>query len=70
MAASAIASAAGATSMGTASATVEYDSLSPRAQMIILIDWNASNTSNESLSALYVKNMYDSVMRRSVRSNF
>ena len=62
-AASAIASAAGATSMGTASATVEYDSLSRRAQMIILMDRNASNASNESLSASYVKNMYDSVMR-------
>ena len=32
--------------------------------MIILMDRNASNTSNESLSALYVKNMYDSVMRQ------
>jgi len=53
-AASAIASAAGAASMSTASATVEYDSLSRRAQMIILIDWNASNTSNESLSTLYI----------------
>ena len=37
-AASTIASAAGATSMGTASATVECDSLSRRAQMIILMD--------------------------------
>jgi len=63
-AASAVASAAGATSMGTASATVEYDSLSRRAQMIIPMDRNASNASNESLSASYVKNMYDSVMRQ------
>jgi len=62
---SAVASAAGATSMGTASATVEYDSLSRRAhQMIILMDRNASNASNESLSTSYVKNMYDSVMRQ------
>ena len=50
--------------MGTAPATVEYDSLSHRAQMIIMMDRNASNASNESLSALYVKNMYDSVMRQ------
>ena len=63
-AASAVASAAGATSLGTASAAVEYDSLSCRAQMIILMDRNASNASNESLSALYIKNMYDSVMRQ------
>ena len=63
-AASAVASTAGATSLGTASAAVEYDSLSCRAQMIILMDRNASNASNESLSALYIKNMYDSVMRQ------
>ena len=30
--------------------------------MIILMDRNASNASNESLSALYVKNMYDSII--------
>jgi len=63
-AASAIASTAGATSMGTAPATVEYNSLSRRAQMIILMDRNASNASNESLSASYIKNIYDSVMRQ------
>ena len=32
--------------------------------MIILMDRNASNASNESLSASYVKNIYDSVMRQ------
>jgi DNA polymerase elongation subunit (family B) len=32
--------------------------------MIILMDRNASNASNESLSALYVKSMYDSIMRQ------
>ena len=63
-AASAIASAAGTTSLGTASAAVEYDSLSCRAQMIILMDRNASNALNESLSASYVKSMYDSIMRQ------
>ena len=63
-AASAIASAAGTTSTGIASATVEYDSLSRRAQMIILMDRKASNASTESLSASYIKNMYDSVMRQ------
>ena len=63
-AASAVTSAAGATSTGTASAAVEYDSLSRRAQMIILMDRNASNASNESLSASYVKSMYDSIMRQ------
>jgi len=63
-AASTVTSAVGATSMVTASATVEYDSLSRRAQMIIPMDRNASNASNESLSASYVKNMYDSVMRQ------
>jgi hypothetical protein len=64
-AASAVAtSAAIATSTGTASAAVEYDTLSRRAQMIILMDRNASNASNESLSASYVKNMYDSIMRQ------
>jgi hypothetical protein len=63
-AASAVTCAAGATSTGTASAAVEYDSLSRRAQMIILMDRNASNASNESLSASYVKSMYDSIMRQ------
>ena len=64
-AASAVTCAAGATSTGTAaSAAVEYDSLSRRAQMIILMDRNASNASNESLSASYIKNMYDSIMRQ------
>jgi DNA polymerase elongation subunit (family B) len=32
--------------------------------MIILMDRNASNASNESLSASYVKSMYDSIMRQ------
>ena len=64
-AASAVTCAAGATSTGTAaSAAVEYDSLSRRAQMIILMDRNASNASSESLSASYVKSMYDSIMRQ------
>ena len=57
-------STAGTTSTGTASAAIEYDSLSRRAQMIILMDRNASNASNESMSASYVKKMYDSIMRQ------
>ena len=32
--------------------------------MIILMDRNASSTSNESLSTLYVKNMHNAVMRQ------
>jgi len=47
----------------TSSAPVEYDSLSHWAQMIVLMDRNASSGSNKSLTALYVKNMYDAVMR-------
>jgi hypothetical protein len=42
----------------TASAAMEYDSLSHQAQMIVLMDRNALSGSNKSLTALYVKNMY------------
>ena len=52
------------TTTGTASAPGEFDSLSLRAQMIILMDRNSSSTSNESLSGSCVKSMYDAVMRQ------
>ena len=64
MTAAAVASIATATSTGTASALGEFDLLSFRAQMIILMDRNSSSALNESLSGLYVKSMYNAVMRQ------
>jgi hypothetical protein len=64
MTAAPVASIAASTSVGTASAPGEFDLLSLRAQMIILMDRNSSSVSNESLSGSYVKSMYDAVMRQ------
>jgi hypothetical protein len=47
----------------TASAAAKYDSLSHQAQMIVLMDRNALSGSNKSLTALYIKNIHDAVMR-------
>jgi len=63
MAAADTASVTATASMGAASAAAEYDSLICQAQMIILMDRNASSAPNESLSALYAKNMHHAVMR-------
>ena len=43
---------------------IEYDSLSHRVQMILLMDKNASSASNESLSASFVKKLYEDVMSK------
>jgi hypothetical protein len=43
---------------------IEYDSLSHRVQMILLMDKNASKASNESLSSLFVKKLYEDVMSK------
>jgi Flp pilus assembly protein TadG len=42
----------------------EFDSLSCRTQMIFLMDKNALGASIESLTASYLKGMYDEVMRQ------
>ena len=43
---------------------IEYDSLSHRVQMILLMDKNALSASNESLSALFMKKLYEDVMSK------
>ncbi|KAL3810895.1 hypothetical protein ACHAXA_000424 [Cyclostephanos tholiformis] len=43
---------------------IEYDSLSHRVQMILLIDKNATKASNELLSSLFVKKLYEDVMNK------
>jgi Flp pilus assembly protein TadG len=42
----------------------EFDSLSQQPQMIVLMDKNALGASVESLTASYVKSMYDAVLRQ------
>jgi hypothetical protein len=43
---------------------IEYDSLSHRLQMILLMEKNASKASNESLSSSFLKKLYEDVMSK------